>query len=124
MGNWHTTWKKRELYGERTMTEFEIATLAIQNSTLAFQKSTLSFQESQLVLQKSAIEVQKAALMAQYAAVWVAGAVGFAQCALIGVGLWFMRRAAIARDKALDILMKRAEDQGLALLTLIERTAK
>ncbi len=85
------------------MTEFEIATLAIQKSTLAFQKS---------------------ALMAQYAAVWVAGAVGFAQCALIGVGLWFMRRAAIARDKALDILMKRAEDQGLALLTLIERTAK
>ena len=99
------------------MTEFEIATLAIQNSMLAFQKSTLSFQESQLALQKSA-------LMAQYAAVWVAGAVGFAQCALIGVGLWFMRRAAIARDKALDILMKRAEDQGLALLTLIERTAK
>ena len=85
------------------MTEFEIA-------TLAFQKSTL--------------ELQKSALMAQYAAVWVAGAVGFAQCALIGVGLWFMRRAAIARDKALDILMKRAEDQGLALLTLIERTAK
>ncbi len=85
------------------MTEFEIA-------TLAFQKSTL--------------ELQKSALMAQYATVWVAGAVGFAQCALIGVGLWFMRRAAIARDKALDILMKRAEDQGLALLTLIERTAK
>ena len=85
------------------MTEFEIA-------TLAFQKSTL--------------ELQKSALTAQYAAVWVAGAVGFAQCALIGVGLWFMRRAAIARDKALDILMKRAEDQGLALLTLIERTAK
>ena len=85
------------------MTEFEIA-------TLAFQKSTL--------------ELQKSALMAQYAAVWVAGAVGFAQCALIGVGLWFIRRAAIARDKALDILMKRAEDQGLALLTLIERTAK
>ena len=72
------------------MTEFEIA-------TLAFQKSTL--------------ELQKSALTAQYAAVWVAGAVGFAQCALIGVGLWFMRRAAIARDKALDILMKRAEDQ-------------
>ena len=99
------------------MTEFEIATLAIQNSTLAFQKSTLSLQESQLALQKSA-------LMAQYAAVWVAGAVGFALCALIGVGLWFMRRATIARDKALDILMKRAEDRGLALLTLIERTEK
>lgn len=99
------------------MTEFEVA-------TLAFQKSTL--------------ELQKAAITAQYAAVWVAGAVGFAQCALIGVGLLFMRRAAIARDKALDILlkrtedssraldalMKRAEDDGLALRTLIERTSK
>ena len=69
---------------------------------------------------------------------WVGGVVGFAQCALIGIGLWLMRRAAIARDKALDILMKqavdsgkaldvlmkRAEDDGLALRTLIERTSK
>ncbi|MDE0332630.1 MAG: hypothetical protein OXL41_12240 [Nitrospinae bacterium] len=55
---------------------------------------------------------------------WVAGVVGFAQCALIGIGLWLMRRAAIARDKALDVLMKRAEDDGLALRTLIERTSK
>ena len=89
------------------MTKFE---MAIQKSTLAFQKSPCNNQKSMLA--------------AQHPAVWVAGAVGFAQCALIGVGLWFMRRAAIARDKALDILMKRAEDQGLALLTLIERTAK
>lgn len=54
----------------------------------------------------------------------MAGAVGFAQCALIGLGLFFMRRAAIARDKALDILMKRAEEDSLALRTLIERTSK
>ena len=78
------------------MTEFEIATL----------------------------ELQRSMLMAQYAAVWMAGAVGFAQCALIGLGLFFMRRAAIARDKALDILMKRAEEDSLALRTLIERTSK
>ncbi|MYA95184.1 MAG: hypothetical protein F4X91_02090 [Nitrospinae bacterium] len=56
--------------------------------------------------------VAKAAITAQYAAVWVAGAVGFAQCALIVAGLLFMRRAAIARDKTLDILMKRAEEHG------------
>ena len=101
----------------RTMTEFELA-------TLAFQKATLE-------LQKSSLEVQ-------YYTVWVAGVVGFAQCSLIGVGLWIMRRAANARDKALDILMKqtmdsskrldilmkRAEEDSLALRTLIERTSK
>ncbi len=70
------------------------------------------------------LELQRAMLTAQYAAVWMAGAVGFAQCALIGLGLFFMRRAAIARDKALDILMKRAEEDSLALRTLIERTSK
>ena len=85
------------------MTEFEVA-------TLVFQKATLE-------LQKSSLEVQ-------YAAVWVAGIVGFAQCALIGADLLFMRRAAIARDKALDILMRRAEEDGLALRTLIDRTSK
>ena len=103
LGNRHTILKKRELHVERTMTEFEVA-------TLAFQKSTL--------------ELQKAAISAQYATVWVAGAVGFAQCALIGADLLFMRRAAIARDKALDILMRRAEEDGLALRTLIDRTSK
>ena len=123
LGNWHTTWKKRELYGERN-DRIRNRNLGYTKFHAGIPKIDAAFQESQLVLQKSALEVQKAALTAQYAAVWVAGAVGFAQCALIGVGLWFMRRAAIARDKALDILMKRAEDQGLALLTLIERTAR
>ena len=106
------------------MTEFEIATLAVQNSMLAFQKSTLAFQKSGLELQKSALVLQESALMAQYAGVWVAGAVGFAQCALIGAGLLFMRRAADTRDKALDILMKQTEDNGLTLRTLIARTAR
>ena len=68
------------------------------------------------------LELQRSMLMAQYAAVWMAGAVGFAQCALIGLGLFFMRRAAIARDKALDILMKQAMDSGKALDALIKRT--
>ena len=71
-----------------------------------------------------ALALQELMLAAQYTAVWVACAVCFAQCALIGAGFWFIRREFNARDKALDILMKRAEDQGLALLTLIERTAK
>ena len=78
------------------MTEFEIATLALQHSMLA----------------------------AQHAAVWVAGAVYFAGCALIGVEFWLIRRELNARDKALDILIKQTEDHGLALRTLIARTAR
>ncbi len=68
--------------------------------------------------------LQQSMLLVQHPIVWVAGAVYFAGCALIGVGLLFMRRAAIARDKALDILMRRAEEDSLALRTLIERTSK
>ncbi len=72
----------------------------------------------------AALFLQQSMLMAQHPVVWVMGAVYFAGCTLIGAGFWFIRREFNARDKALDILMKRAEDQGLALLTLIERTAK
>ena len=71
-----------------------------------------------------ALFLQQLMLMAQHPAVWVAGAVYFVGCALIGAGFWFIRREMNARDKALDILMKRAEEDGLALRTLIERTAK
>ena len=63
-------------------------------------------------------------LLAQHPAVWVAGAVYFVGCALIGVEFWFIRRELNARDKALDILMKRAEENSLALDTLIKRTEK
>lgn len=57
----------------------------------------------------ASLAVQQAALAAQQAAIWVAAAVGAAQCSLIGLGLYIMRRAAIHRDamhretmKALD----------------------
>ena len=72
----------------------------------------------------AALFLQQSMLMAQHPVVWVAGAVYFAGCALIGVEFWLIRRELNARDKALDILMKRAEEDGLALRTLIERTAK
>ncbi len=52
-------------------------------------------------------QYEVASLAAQYAGVWVAGAVGFAQCLLIGIGLLYMRRAAILRDRALDELIER-----------------
>ncbi len=46
----------------------------------------------------ASLALQEAALAAQQAAVWVAAIVGAAQCSLIGVGLYIMRRAAIQRD--------------------------
>ena len=70
------------------MTEYEAASLTIQEASLA---------------------IQRASLAAQQASVWVAALVGAAQCSLIAYGLYFMRQAARHRDaqhretmKALD----------------------
>ena len=52
-------------------------------------------------------QYEVASLAVQYMGVWVAGVVGFAQCLLIGIGLLYMRRAAILRDRALDELIER-----------------
>ena len=52
-------------------------------------------------------QYEVASLAVQYMGVWVAGSVGFAQCLLIGIGLLYMRRAAILRDRALDELIER-----------------
>ena len=93
----------------------------------------------------ASLAVQQAALAAQQAATWVAAAVGAAQCSLIGVGLYIMRRAAIQRDalhqetmKALDSqhretmasiesrhreTMKALENQNNAMMELIRRTS-
>ena len=68
--------------------------------------------------------LQQSMLLAQHPIVWVAGAVYFAGCALIGVEFWIIRRWLNDRDKTLDILMKRAEEDGKALDALIERTSK
>ncbi len=51
-------------------------------------------------------EFEMATLAVQKMGVLVAAVVGFSQCALIGGGLFMMRRAAIMRDKALDELIK------------------
>ena len=71
-----------------------------------------------------ALFLQQSMLLAQHPIVWVAGAIYFVGCVLIGVEFWFIRRELSERDKALDVLMKRAEDDSLALRTLIERTSK
>ena len=53
-------------------------------------------------------EFEVATLAVQRMGVLVAAVVGFSQCALIGGGLFMMRRAAIMRDKALDELSRGA----------------
>ena len=90
-------------------------------------------------------EYEAASLVLQQAAIWVAAAVGAAQCSLIGVGLYIMRRAAKQRDamhqetmKALDSrhqetmaslesrhleTMKALENQNNAMMELIRRTS-
>ena len=73
------------------MTEYEA-------SSLALQEATLKLQETALKLQEASLAIQKASLAAQQASVWVAALVGFAQCALIAYGLYFMRQAARHRD--------------------------
>ena len=56
------------------------------------------YEAASLALQQAALAAQQAALAAQQASVWVAAIVGAAQCSLIGYGLYIMRRAAIHRD--------------------------
>ena len=113
------------------MTEYETANLAVQQDMLALQQATLALQQASLAVQRAAVWV----------AVWVAALVGAAQCSLIGVGLYIMRRAAIQRDamhqETMEALkaqreaqseqhretMKVLEGQNNALMELIRRTS-
>ena len=63
----------------------------------------------------ASLALQEAALAAQWAAVWVAALVGAAQCALIGYGLYFMRRAALHRDNLHRETMAAHEETMAAL---------
>ena len=56
------------------------------------------YEAASLALQQSALALQQASLAAQQASVWVAAIVGAAQCSLIGYGLYIMRQAAHHRD--------------------------
>ncbi len=99
------------------------------------------YEAASLALQQAALAAQQAALAAQQASVWVAAIVGAAQCSLIGYGLYIMRRAAIHRDaqhrETMAALngrqeaqshqhretMKALEGQQTALIELIRRTS-
>ena len=92
--------------------------MGLGNRHTIWKKKTMSkFEMVVLFLQQSM-------LLAQHPIVWVAGAVYFAGCALIGVEFWIIRRELNERDKALDIPMKQAVDSGKALDALIKQTSK
>ena len=72
------------------------------------------YEAASLALQQSALTLQEAALAAQRAAVWVAALVGAAQCSLIGYGLFIMRQAARHRDALHRETMTALGDQRAA----------
>ena len=69
-------------------------------------------------------EFEMATLAVQKMGVLVAALVGFSQCALIGGGLFMMRRAAIMRDKALDELIKGTKTNHEEVMTNHEQFMK
>ena len=72
------------------------------------------YEAASLALQQSDLTLQEAALAAQRAAVWVAALVGTAQCSLIGYGLYIMRQAARHRDALHRETMTALGDQRAA----------
>ena len=96
------------------MTEFETATIAFQSASLA------------------------ATYWATYVQAGIAGLVGLVQCLLIAYGLKLMQRSNADRQRQTDLAEKRHDEnmlalhqqgealrqQGVALETLIERTAQ
>ena len=65
-------------------------------------------------------EYEAASLALQQAAVWVAAAVGAAQCSLIGVGLYIMRQASKQRDAMHQETMAALESQHRETMTALE----
>ena len=63
---------------------------------------------------------EAASLVLQRAAVWVAAIVGAAQCSLIGIGLYIMRRAAIQRDAQHQENMAQHRETMAAINTQLE----
>ena len=60
------------------MTEYEAASLALQQDSLMLLQSTLALEQASLAVQR--------------ASVWVAAIVGAAQCSVVGYGLFVLHR--------------------------------
>lgn len=123
------------------MTEYEAATLAVQEATLGFQETALRIQEASLAVQKATLDVQKASLRIQEAtlsvqkaalalrasaltvAKWQVAAtlaIGIGQIAVVAFGIRAMTRAGERRAREQD---QRHDESMTALRELIRRTA-
>ena len=98
------------------MTEYETATLAIQQSSLAIQQATLEMSRAALEISREELEISRLGLWAQIV-------IPLVQYAIVAVGLWVMRKDIIAREKRHEEEKVRHEKAMLALRALIERTA-
>lgn len=74
------------------------------------------YEAASLVVQQAMLEIQTASLTIQWAQVGMSGL----QTLLIAGGLWMMSRASTLRNKQMD---QQHEESMLSLRTLIERTA-
>ena len=130
------------------MTEYEAATLAVQEATLGFQETALRIQEASLGIQKAALRIQEATLDIQKAALriqeatlavqkaalalrasaltvakWQVAAtlaIGIGQIAVVAFGIRAMTRAGERRAREQD---QRHDESMTALRELIRRTA-
>ena len=130
------------------MTEYEAATLAIQETSLRFQEvalgiqeasqrvqeATLRIQEATLDIQKASLRIQEATLAVQEAALalrasaltvakWQVAAtlaIGIGQIAVVAFGIRAMTRAGERRAREQD---QRHDEAMTALRELIRRTA-
>ena len=105
------------------MTEYETATLAIQQSSLAIQQAGLEISRAGLEISRAELEISRAELEISRLGLWAQIVIGVVQCVLIAGGLWIMRMAAITRDNQHEEAKDRHEETMLALRVLIERTA-
>ena len=110
-GFWRETQKR-----ERKVTEYETATLAIQQSTLAIQQAGLEISWASLEIQQAELEISRLGLWAQIV-------IPLVQHAIVAVGLWVMRKDIIAREKRHEEEKARHEKAMLALRASIEHTA-
>ena len=105
------------------MTDFEIASLAIQEAGFALQETSLTIQEAHLAIQKANLALQESSLAYHKIAAW-ASVVSAVAAAIAAFGIWHgireMVRAGRERAIASD---QRHKETMTALMELIRRTS-
>ena len=89
------------------MTEFQTATLAIQEATLAVQQTSLAVQEAELEIDRSALEISRSAIRVGIGQI-VAGVL---QTLVIAGRLLFMRSVRTAAGARAVVLVRYAGQQ-------------